>query len=277
MPESFKHKEIYGTNQIYQILLSSVGVTIPSGVCLQIAEFADNTFVYAVENCIFPCCASYARYRVKKRTCYVQQMKDTLDDRFYIISRNDNGLNCTEFMKIMKSVGGKGHSKCSAKQRNYKLIDLFDGICIIGYEEWIDNNTYYYYLTPIFVSNNNENKKNPILFIHAHVMMPFDVKTEFTKKISKDLKQWEENHYVDEQVIKRWLICNDKPEPNVNENKLLLRLQEVEIKNAKLQLLINQLLDTQSQETEKKQANDIETTTIKSNLVRIADKMMNLI
>eukprot|EP01083_Nonionella_stella_P239859 839092_1 len=201
----FKHKKLYQTSDIYEALRSVT--KLPQGVCFIISELANHSFVYAVENCIFPFCASYAAYGYQNKSHFLQNMKDTLDQRFHIINTYDNGIDYKQFTDHRIShIGGKCKSDFRIKQRGYKLIDMFGDIVVVGYEEWIHQESWYYFLSPIFEMNHSNTKKqNPILFVHAHVVRPFDQNIEFTKNTTTDLVTWNENKMLDEEAITQWV------------------------------------------------------------------------
>eukprot|EP01084_Bolivina_argentea_P075473 136822_1 len=199
MNAAYKHKKLYFVSDIYNTLTTTIDM--PSAICLLISQFADNLFTYSVENCIFPFCSSYGHYSVLKsneNSQYFENLKDTLDKRFFIVNTNDDGRNYKTFVNDVSGVGGTESSTFLVKQREYKLLDIFDDIVIVGYEEWINDLSFYYYITPIFSINKNKtgDKKNPMLFVHAHVIRPLDEKQVFCKITSNNINSWKQHNVI---------------------------------------------------------------------------------
>ena len=99
----------------------------------------------------------------------------------------------TPWIALAESVG------VEVKQRDYKFINKFGDMVIIGYEEWVDQLDYYYYVTTICKSSNNVEdnvqptnnvKKSLTMFEYCHVSVPFLCKDNFYQTVVKSVQQY---------------------------------------------------------------------------------------
>ena len=111
---------------------------------------------------------------------YINQIRSIVSDSMHMMTTEDGALNFKEFWFNIESIvapsnDDKNDGENETRQRDYKLIDQFDNIVIVGNEEWIpETGGAYTYVTSIC-----QVQENKVMFEYCQAVSPFAFTGEF--------------------------------------------------------------------------------------------------